>query len=176
MRRVTLILLGIALAAVATTGAGIGGPGGAAGTAAEGFTATIGGVNVEVTLPSTDWSKGTVSANNFIINGPSGTSVTVNTLGAAKGLGKNDMDALCQEKLAEKAGAATTGTKVTVTKNSAGVTYALRMYESGGQVYFVGVSGTASCGVMFYAKVPAAQKNAVKNALKSIMNELALSK
>ena len=37
-------------------------------------------------------------------------------------------------------------------------------------------SGTGTGGVMFYAEVPTAQKNTVKNALKSILNNLALSK
>ncbi len=174
MRKLTLIVLGIALAAIAATGGGIGGPGPS--TASTGFQATIGGVEVDVTLPSDDWSKGAVSPGNFTITGPSGVTITVTSLSAAKGLGKNDMDALCQEKLAEKAKALTTGTKVVVTKNTSGVTYALRLHESGDYVHFVGVSGTGSGGVMFYAKVSTAQKNTVKNALKSILSNLALSK
>ncbi|MCK4594648.1 hypothetical protein KAU45_09110 [bacterium] len=174
MRKLTLIVLGIALAAIATTGGAVGGPG--PGATSTGFEATIGGVEVDITLPNADWSKGAVSPGSFTINGPSGVTITCTPLSAAKGLGKNDMDALCQEKLAEKAKAVTTGTKVVVTKNTSGVTYALRLHESGGQVYFVGVSGTGSGGVMFYAKVSTAQKNTVKNALKSILNDLALSK
>ncbi len=175
MRKLTLIFLGITLAAIATTGGTVGGPE-PVGATSPGFEATIGGVEVDVTLPSDDWSKGAVSPGKFTITGPSGVTITVTPLSAAKGLGKNDMDALCQEKLAEKAKALTTGTKVVVTKNTSGVTYALRLYESGGQVYFIGVSGTGAGGVMFYAEVPTAQKNTVKNALKSILNNLALSK
>ena len=175
MRGILLILLGIVLAAVAATGGGVGGPGGGGSTSLE-FEATISGIEVNVTLPNADWSKGTVSPNNFIINGPGGVTVTVTPLSAAKGLSKNEMDSLCQEKLAEKAKAATTGTKVVVSSTSAGANYALRMHEGGGQVYFVGVSGSGAAGVMLYAKVSTAQKNTVKDALKSILKNLALSK
>ncbi|OGD71703.1 MAG: hypothetical protein A2Y64_07595 [Candidatus Coatesbacteria bacterium RBG_13_66_14] len=168
MRKALLILSALVLAASATTTGG-----GATGPT---FSATIGGVAVDVVLPNEDWSKGTVSLNKFTINGPSSVIITVTPLTSAVGLDTTDMDALCKDKLAEKANAATTGTKVVVDKNSAGVTYALRSYESGGNVYFVGVSGTGTCGVMFYAKVPTAQKTSVQNALKSILGVVALSK
>ncbi|HDR06490.1 MAG TPA: hypothetical protein ENN88_02545 [Candidatus Coatesbacteria bacterium] len=175
MRKTVLVVIALALAALATTPTG-----GTTGTPAGGstsptFSATIGGVAVNVTLPSTNWSKGAVSPSQFTINGPNNVVITVTPLAAAKGLGKTDMDKLCQDKLAEKAKAVTTGSKIEVAKNSSGVTYALRMFESGGNVHFVGLCGSGAGGVMFYAKVPVAQKNAVKNALKNILTELALS-
>ncbi|HUT98145.1 MAG TPA: hypothetical protein VM054_03635 [bacterium] len=176
MRNTTLILLALVLAALATTtGGGTGTPTGGGSTTPT-FQATIGGVAVDVVLPNGDWSRGAVSPNSFTINGPNSVAITVTSLASAVGLGKNDMDALCKDKLAEKSNALTTGTKVVVSKNSAGVTYALRSYESGGNVYFVGVSGTGTCGVLLYAKVPKAQKSAVQDTLKSILNALALSK
>jgi hypothetical protein len=176
MRKTTLILLGLVLAVFATSigGGGAEAPGG--GSTTPTFTATIGGVAVDVVLPSNDWSRGTVSPSKFTITGPSSVTITVTPLASAVGLGKSDMDALCKDKLAEKSGAVTVGTKVVVSKNSEGVTYALRLYESGGNVHFVAVSGTSTCGVLFYAKVPKAQKTEVQNTLKSILNALALSK
>ena len=174
MRKTTLILLGSVLAVLAATG-GTGTPGGG-GTASPGFSATIGGVAVDVVLPGDGWSQGAFSPGNFTISGPSGVTITVTPLSSAVGLGNTDMDSLCKDKLAEKSGAVTTGTKVVVDKNSAGVTYALRSYTSGGNVYFVGVTGTSTCGVMLYAKVATAQKNTMQNALKSILGALALSK
>ncbi len=176
MRKTTLILLGLVLAVLATTtGGGTGTPSGG-GTASPGFTATIGGVAVDIVLPGDGWSQGAISPGKFTITGPNSVSITVSPLNSAVGLGNTDMDALCKDKLAEKTNAVTTGTKVAVSKNSAGVTYALRSYTSGGNVYFVGVSGTGTCGVMFYAKVPTAQKSAMQTALKNILNALALSK
>jgi hypothetical protein len=177
MRKTTLFLLGLVLAVLATStgGGGTGSPTGGGSTTPT-FTATISGVAVDVVLPNTDWSKGAVSPDKFTINGPSGTIITVTPLSAAAGLSKNDMDKLCQDKLAEKAKAATTGTKIAVSKNAEGVTYALRNYETGGDVYFVGVSGTSACGILLYAKVPATQKIVVQDAMKSILNALALSK
>jgi hypothetical protein len=176
MRKTTLILLGLVLAVLATTtGGGTGSPtGGGAGS--PDFTATIGGVAVGITLPGDGWSQGAISPSKFTINGPNSVSITVTPLSSAVGLGNTDMDALCKDKLAEKTNAATTGTQVALDKNSGGVTYALRSYTSGGNVHFVGVSGTGTCGVMFYAKVPTAQKNAMQTALKNILNALALSK
>ncbi|MCX7021052.1 MAG: hypothetical protein NTW26_02035 [bacterium] len=167
MRKTALILLGFVLAVLATGTGGDGTP--------VTFSATIGGVAVDVVLPNSDWSKGAISLNKFTINGPNSAIITVTPLPAATGLGKNEMDALCKDKLAEKANAATSGTKIVVDKNSAGVTYALRSYESGGNVFFVGVSGTGTGGVLLYAKVPTAQKTAVQDTMKSIMNALALS-
>jgi len=176
MRKTALFLFGLVLAVLATsTGGGGTGTPTDGGSTTPSFTATIGGVAVDIVLPNNDWSKGAVSTGKFTINGPSGTIITVTPLPTAAGLGKSDMDKLCQDKLAEKANAATSGTKIIVSKNTEGVTYALRLYVAGSDVFFVGVSGTGSCGILLCAKVPATQKGVVQDALKSILNAVALS-
>jgi len=174
MRKAALIVLGLALAVLATsTGGGTTPTDG--GSTTPSFTATIGGVAVDIVLPNNDWSKGAVSTSKFTINGPSGSIITVTPLPTAAGLGKSDMDALCKDKLAETANAVTSGTKIVVSKNTEGVTYALRNYEAGGNVFFVGVSGTDTCGILLCTKVPATQKGVVQDAMKSILSAVALS-